>query len=287
MTEPKFYIRRNGRITGPFAPARLQEFHAQGRLSAADQLSQDKIAWCSALSYLMPEPVTLRPLPQPNGANDAAQLIPQSPETLQIVSEEPEHTPFSRVLGDVLALSWNSSDYLFRIVERHGRRGIFCSLFCSLVLAVAASLFAFGLFSDLFSRFGAGGVLAAATAPIAVGALLYLALVLSRIFWGPRGETGNPGAEVIGGAAMLLSFSAANLAATAVAGLGLPLMATWIGGAFFWGMASANAAMAIRIVLVHYSELKPREAIWISGLILWKIWCLYWIIFSFTAKIGA
>src|SRR5262245_18936765 len=58
-----YYVRIQGRITGPFNQVHLQDMRAKGKLHKFHEISVDKTNWYSASEFvdLFPEDPTLRP----------------------------------------------------------------------------------------------------------------------------------------------------------------------------------------------------------------------------------
>lgn len=52
MSAPKLFIRRAGRVEGPFDGDELRRLHARGRLRAFDEVSEDRLYWKPASSLI-------------------------------------------------------------------------------------------------------------------------------------------------------------------------------------------------------------------------------------------
>ena len=146
MSERYFYLRKAGRITGPFEAARLLAGARHGRIGAEDEISRDKREWrrVAEVPWLKPESAAEPPLfaepeirmPEPEAQAEAAippvaapaavsPVLPVEPEEEWEPPEiDPAEAPSARrLVGDALSLIWNTTDNLLKIPERYGVSG--------------------------------------------------------------------------------------------------------------------------------------------------------------------
>ena len=79
MSERYFYLRKAGRITGPFEAARLLAGARHGRIGTEDEISRDKREWrrVAEVSWLKPESAAEPPpLAEPEGSAPEAAIPP-------------------------------------------------------------------------------------------------------------------------------------------------------------------------------------------------------------------
>jgi hypothetical protein len=92
MSSTTWYMRSQGRITGPFTAKQLEALRNRGQLARFHELSQDRQSWSSAgvLTGLFPEPPTLGRRSAPAGEVDEAYELVETKVEREISESAPE-----------------------------------------------------------------------------------------------------------------------------------------------------------------------------------------------------
>lgn len=157
-----YFIRRNGRITGPFALSRLEEMLQTGSLKETEAFSCDKRHWKTVAElFAEPEP---KPEPVPEAIPilqkefDPLDTIDESyslknplPEKKSVPPPEPppefpvtgddESVSFLSDIGRVIALFWNPSEMFPELYDRPGRAFGIAVMLHFILLTVLALIF--------------------------------------------------------------------------------------------------------------------------------------------------
>ena len=162
-----FFVKRAGRITGPFSAIRLKAMINEGRVSGEDLVSKDKQLWAPMrnlypvlgvkAAVLVPEDGNA-PAPAPAAGEDAidvpfAEIVPEAPQDAPVpgaaVEADPgsdRHLPekgfvrFCRDAGAVIALVWDFEAQL-PVLSGKERRAAAVALVLGLLPAVLAAFF--------------------------------------------------------------------------------------------------------------------------------------------------
>ena len=160
----RLFLRRGGVVLGPFTPQQLENLRAAGEVPDDAEYSKDKLEWRRLTA----------PAPLPPPAEDAPEREPPpatEPAAIPIVSvafpppadrggecvaepETAEETSPRRpgeLLGDTLAMLWESSDFLRRIRAR-GVGAALWSAFFALLFAFGLTALALGLFAARYNE---------------------------------------------------------------------------------------------------------------------------------------
>ena len=300
MSERYFYLRKAGRITGPFEAARLLAGARHGRIGAEDEISCDKREWrrVAEVAWLKPEPAAEPPLfaepespaPEPEAQAEAAEppaaapvvispFLPDEPEEAQ---ESPEadwaEAPSARrLVGDALSLIWNTTDNLLKIPERYGVSGTVWSGVTAWLGSTAMIMAAVAVFGRSY-RFWEGGATAVAGGllTLLLGAGLWAETAACRIVAGRDGNEGAWHFDWLTSGAVLLNFSAASVITLATAAWAAEWKFLICLNLFVWSFSFANGAAALRIGLTRFADVRPRHAIWLSAVVIGTLAVAAW-----------
>ena len=296
MSERYFYLRKAGRITGPFEAARLLAGARHGRIGTEDEISRDKREWrrVAEVPWLKPEAPAEPPLfaepeirmPEP-GAQAEAAIPPASTPVvispvLPIESEEEWEPPevdlaeapsARRLVGDALSLIWNTTDNLLKIPERYGVSGTVWSGVTAWLGSMAMIMAAIAAFGRSY-RFWEGGatVVAGGLFTLLLGAGLWAGTAVCRIVAGRDGNEGAWHFDWLTSGAVLLNFSAASVITLATAEWKCLICFNL----FVWSFSFANGAAALRIGLTRFADVRPRHAIWLSAVVIGTLAVAAW-----------
>ena len=241
MRERYFYLRKAGRITGPFEAARLLAGARHGRIGTEDEISRDKREWrrVAEVPWLKPESAAEPPLfaepeirmPEPEAQAEAAIPPVAAPvavsPVLPIEPEEEWEPPevdlaeapsARRLVGDALSRIWNTRENLLKIPERYGVSGTVWSGVTAWLGSMAMIMAAVAAFGRSY-RFWEGGatVVAGGLFTLLLGAGLWAETAVCRIVAGRDGNEGAWHFDWLTSGAVLLNFSAASVITLATA----------------------------------------------------------------------
>ncbi len=298
MSDRYFYLKRAGRITGPFEAGRLLAEAQRRRIGADDEISGDKREWrrVTEVSWLKaefpaepsPVPAVSRPVHQEKtepSALPAAVPEPSAPVSVFEPAEEqtvpeagfPEDDSVRRLIGDTLALIWNTTDNLLKIPERRGVSGVMWSgviAWAGSMVMIAAAVAVFGRSCPFWE--GGSTVAAGCLFTLLLGAGLWAETAACRILAGRDGSEGAWYFDWLTSGAVLLNFCAASVITLATAAW----MAEWkflvYPGIFVWSFSFVNGAAALRIGLTRFAAVRPRHAIWLSAAVIGTLAVVVW-----------
>lgn len=120
-----YYLKKSGRITGPFPLAKLNLMNHDGSLTGEEMYSEDKIQW-HYIDKLFPSLRPGQPFAWQDDPAPASGELPAGKETSSAgkLEEEVRRTPLQEFLLDVgrtIALLWNFHEILERYKERSVR----------------------------------------------------------------------------------------------------------------------------------------------------------------------
>lgn len=296
LSDPYYYLKQNGKITGPFPASRLAAMKREGRLTAGTQLSTDKQEWSAitAVSWLA-DPVELvpeRPAAQPvlpeqcDRQEVRLRLLPSVPPLPEPAAYDeetgdedgPPDDPASipRLIGDTLMLCWNTTDKLLPLRRSADLRpvttAVAAAAAASLLLSVAAGM-------TLYAVSGRGvltGFTLGLAVPLCSWLLLFAEIWSFRVVFSPDCRGGNIVDDLLLATALLWIFTIADLSTGMTWRLMVQPPAPWLRPAailfnlFVWSFTVCNAAAAVRIGLTRFSGLRPRNAVWLTALTLWN-----------------
>lgn len=300
MSERYFYLRKAGRITGPFEAARLLAGARHGRIGAEDEISRDKREWrrVAEVPWLKPESAAEPPLfaepeirmPEPEAPAEAAippvaapvAVSPVFPIEPEEEWEPPEvdlaEAPSARrLVGDALSLIWNTTDNLLKIPERYGVSGTVWSGVTAWLGSMAMIMAAIAAFGRSY-RFWEGGatVVAGGLFTLLLGAGLWAETAACRIVAGRDGNEGAWHFDWLTSGAVLLNFSAAAVITLATAAWTAEWKCLICFNLFVWSFSFANGAAALRIGLTRFADVRPRHAIWLSAVVIGTLAVAAW-----------
>lgn len=300
MSERYFYLRKAGRITGPFEAARLLAGARHGRIGAEDEISRDKREWrrVAEVSWLKPESAAEPPLfaepeirmPEPEAPAEAAippvaasvavsPVLPVEPEEEWEPPEVDcaEELSARRLVGDALSLIWNTTDNLLKIPERYGVSGTVWSGVTAWLGSMAMIMAAVAVFGRSY-RFWEGGatVVAGGLFTLLLGAGLWVETAACRIVAGRDGNEGAWHFDWLTSGAVLLNFSAASVITLATAAWTAEWKCLIYFNLFVWSFSFANGAAALRIGLTRFADVRPHHAIWLSAVVIGTLAVAAW-----------
>lgn len=297
MSDRYFYLRKAGRITGPFEAARLLTEARHGRIGAEDEISRDKREWrrIAEVSWLKlefaVEPTVLAPV-FPVQEERAEAVIPPSavpavaspallaePEEDWKISEVDftEEPSAWRLVGDSLSLIWNTTDNLLKIPERYGVSGTVWSGVTAWLGSMVMMLAAVAVFGRSY-RFWEGGatVVAGGLFTLLLGVGLWAETAACRIVAGRDGNEGAWHLDWLASGAVLLNFSAASVVTLATAAWTAEWKWLIYLNLFVWSFSFANGAAALRIGLTRFADIRPRHAVWLSAVVVGTLAAVAW-----------
>ncbi len=300
-----FYLRRKGRITGPFEASQLKERFLGGGLALEDEISSDKVSWgrigetawlnpafrysttidlrkdvkSQRTTYIEPEdPDDIIPLA--TVPNFSESPVPETPnedmsESGQVkpldnneIEGEDGDDSFRRLYGDVLSLIWNSTDFLLKIPQRYGDSGVIKAGLLAWFNSLILVALAMVLFGSCYS-FWEGGptVIAGILLTLGLGVVLWLELVSCRIIAGRNVKHGAWNFDLLVSSVVLQIFIAGAMLSLAT----VHYIKQWnwlmYPNILVWSVVFANSSAALRIGLTRFSDIRPRHAVWLSALI--------------------